>query len=91
VRPYPHYAPQAGKAVQNLVTLAIPDIDAIGMGDHPWAASGMEGLVVGKGVKMVVDIVLDDFSDVYVFQVCGHGSSPSCDSAKMRFGESARV
>jgi hypothetical protein len=52
------------------------------MGDHPGAASGMEGLVIGEGVKMVVDVVLDDFSDIDVFLMCRHGSSPSCNSAK---------
>ena len=46
------------------------------MGDDPRAAGGMEGLVVGKGMKMVVDVVLDDFGDIDVLLMCGHGFSP---------------
>ena len=70
------HAPQAGKRVQNFVALAIPNLDAIGMGDDPRATGGMEGLVVCKGMKMMVDVVLDDFSDIDVFLMYGHGFSP---------------
>jgi hypothetical protein len=62
------------------------------MGDDPETACGVEGLVVGKGVKMVVNVVLDDFSDVDVFLGCGHGFSPKLNGCgNSQYGGGARA
>ena len=71
------HAPQARHAVEQLVALGVPDPHAVGMGDDPRAAVGMEGLVVGEGMEMVADVVLDEFGDIEVLLMGGHGFSPN--------------
>ncbi len=46
-------APESGHRIENLVALAIPQVDAGSLGDHP-RALGIERLVVGEWRQMVI-------------------------------------
>ena len=57
-------APEASHAVQDFIAFAIPNIDAISMGDHAWAAGCVERFMIRERMKMMGDIGFYDFFEV---------------------------
>ena len=60
------HTPEARHAIQNLVTLAIPDVNPVGMGDDTGTARSVKRLMIRERMKMMGDVVLYDFFDIDV-------------------------